>query len=193
MKKFLLPLLCLSLTACEGPNNIKGQLSLTRPTTIHTPGGNVAKLAAARYGATIQMKADSALVFVDTAQGSVQFAVPGVAADGQGRFSIPANKMGQEFGLNGQIATTSSPFDRVEYVYCVWDTRTTCRRLADGSCEWIEEEIPGRQQERQIGEARTKSVRIDLVAKGKRSGQFNGSYFLGETIHQRYDIGGCER
>src|SRR5690606_29167414 len=107
----------------------------------------------------------------------------------QANIRVSPSSLGQDFGLNGRIYQSRYSFDRVVERSCIYDIQRDyhCYRTKRGDrvCDWIDREIPGRQQVREVGYSTDKNINIDLIsASGKRIGNFLGVYSYGKTLTQ---------
>jgi hypothetical protein len=198
MKSFFLALSFLALAGCNGPNSISGNLRVLTSLNVLGYDGGVTFLTPSTYRASVKMGKTKGEFTIQTIDGNVTFAVPGVVENTEGEFSIPASSLRQEFGVQGVVNTSDRPFDRVLRHSCVWGHRQEQRCYADGRgfvrCHWETVMIPGTQRERQRGVSTVRSVTVALVQPSRSPlAQFNGSYTLGEDIHSRELIGYCER
>lgn len=208
MKKLaLLSFAALALAGCNTPNHMEGRLAIKAPIKVKTKRDKVVSIAPATYKATLDIERDSTEVDIYTSEGKHSFLVPGIRPDQHGNISMPANKLGQEFGLTGKIYETTREIDRTVSDSCVhhydqeYKCRTEHRCVKDNAgnehcgssevCGWEQVPVYGTEPVHELGSQDTKNADINLVKAGKTVGAFRAAYTFRENIRSRQVVGSC--
>jgi hypothetical protein len=142
-----------ALTGCESENNINGTVVTNTTINVVNSKGKVVRLAAGRYKAKVKMEKKGGSLIISSGASKLQVALPVLGTSSN--INLSAGQIKQEFGLNGSIYNTRSPFDRSFDTSCVYDTQTkyACSRNAEGEqvCDWENVDIPGTERRRETG------------------------------------------